>query len=43
MRREQREWALIETLHSLDDRTLKDIGIPRCQIEYAVRHGNQDE
>jgi uncharacterized protein YjiS (DUF1127 family) len=43
MRREQRKWAMIEMLHRLDDRTLKDIGIPRGQIEYAVRHGNQDE
>jgi uncharacterized protein YjiS (DUF1127 family) len=43
MRREQKKWSMIQMLHSLDDRTLKDIGIPRGQIEYAVRHGNQDE
>jgi uncharacterized protein YjiS (DUF1127 family) len=43
LRREQKQWALIEMLHSLDDRTLNDIGIPRGQIEYAVRRGHQDE
>jgi uncharacterized protein YjiS (DUF1127 family) len=29
----------IRELHQLDDRTLADIGIPRCGIEFAVRHG----
>jgi uncharacterized protein YjiS (DUF1127 family) len=36
------EWFLrsaIHELHQLDDRTLADIGITRCGIEYAVRHG----
>jgi uncharacterized protein YjiS (DUF1127 family) len=36
------EWLLrsvIRELHHLDDRTLADIGITRCEIEYAVRHG----
>ena len=36
------EWLLrsaIRELHELDDRTLADIGITRCGIEYAVRHG----
>jgi len=36
------EWLMrcvIRELHQLDDRTLADIGIPRCGIEYAVRHG----
>ena len=36
------EWLLrcvIRELHQLDDRTLADIGITRCGIEYAVRHG----
>ena len=28
-----------KSLHQLDDRTLADIGITRCGIEYAVRHG----
>jgi uncharacterized protein YjiS (DUF1127 family) len=29
----------IRELHQLDDRTLADIGITRCGVEYAVRHG----
>ena len=36
------EWLMrcvIRELHQLDDRTLADIGITRCEIEYAVRHG----
>ena len=36
------EWLLrcvIRELRQLDDRTLADIGITRCEIEYAVRHG----
>jgi mono/diheme cytochrome c family protein len=36
------EWLLrsaIRELHQVDDRTLADIGITRCGIEYAVRHG----
>ena len=36
------EWLLrcvIRELHQLDDRTLADIGITRCGIDYAVRHG----
>jgi len=36
------EWLMrcvIRELHQLDDRTLADIGITRCGIEYAVRHG----
>ncbi|MCA6111378.1 DUF1127 domain-containing protein [Bradyrhizobium cenepequi] len=28
--------AAIKTLRALDDRALRDIGIPRCQIEAAV-------
>jgi len=28
--------AAIKTLHELDDRALRDIGIVRCQIEAAV-------
>ena len=31
--------SAIRELHQLDDRTLADIGITRCGIEYAVRHG----
>ena len=36
------EWltrCVIRELHQLDDRTLADIGITRCGIDYAVRHG----
>ena len=36
------EWLMrcvIHELHQLDDRTLADIGITRCGIEYAVRRG----
>ena len=36
------EWLMrcvIRELHQLDDRTLADIGITRCGIEFAVRHG----
>jgi uncharacterized protein YjiS (DUF1127 family) len=36
------EWLLrcvIRELHQLDDRTLADIGMTRCGIEYVVRHG----
>src|SRR5258708_34837599 len=29
----------IRELHQLDDRTLADIGIPRCGIEFAVCNG----
>src|SRR5262245_3139362 len=29
----------IRELHQLDDRTLADIGVTRCGIESAVRHG----
>ena len=31
--------SVIRELHRLDDRTLADIGLTRCGIEYAVRHG----
>ena len=30
-------WRTIDRLHHLDDRTLKDIGIPRGEIEFRVR------
>jgi uncharacterized protein YjiS (DUF1127 family) len=45
----RRVWGLIlremaarramQSLASLDDRMLRDIGIDRCQIDYACRHG----
>ena len=31
--------SAIRELHQLDDRTLADIGMTRCGIEYAVRRG----
>jgi uncharacterized protein YjiS (DUF1127 family) len=31
--------SAIRELHQLDDRTLADIGITRCGIEYTVHHG----
>ncbi len=31
--------AAIRTLRELDDRALRDIGIPRCHIEHAVLGG----
>jgi uncharacterized protein YjiS (DUF1127 family) len=43
MRQERKYHAMIKGLESLDDRTLKDIGVPRGEIEYAVRHDRQDK
>lgn len=30
-------WRTVDNLQRLDDRTLADIGIPRCEIEFRVR------
>ena len=30
-------WRTVQTLRSMDDRTLEDIGIPRGEIEFRVR------
>jgi uncharacterized protein YjiS (DUF1127 family) len=43
MRQDRKYRAMIRGLESLDDRTLKDTGIPRGEIEYAVRYDRQDE
>ena len=42
----RREWELdraIMDLKALDDRTLRDIGVPRCQIEHLVRGNDHRE
>ena len=36
---ERRRRRAIRELQRLDDRTLKDIGVRRCEIEFAVRNG----
>jgi uncharacterized protein YjiS (DUF1127 family) len=38
---ERRVRQTITKLEALDDQTLKDIGIHRCQAESIVRHGNR--
>ncbi len=40
MRREREVKLAIMQLRTLNDHTLRDIGVPRCQIENAVRHGD---
>jgi uncharacterized protein YjiS (DUF1127 family) len=35
----RRRRRAIREFHRLDDRTLKDIGVPRGEIEFAVRNG----
>jgi len=39
------EWRRIrreaEALLSMDDRTLADIGLRRCEVEYAARYGRR--
>jgi uncharacterized protein YjiS (DUF1127 family) len=36
-RHERRRWLATAELRTLDDRTLRDIGISRCEIEYLAR------
>jgi uncharacterized protein YjiS (DUF1127 family) len=36
---ERRRRRAIRELEQLDDRALKDIGVRRCEIEFAVRNG----
>jgi uncharacterized protein YjiS (DUF1127 family) len=36
---ERRKRSAIRALEQLDDRMLKDIGVRRCEIEFAVRNG----
>jgi uncharacterized protein YjiS (DUF1127 family) len=36
---ERRQRRAIRALERLDDRMLKDIGVRRCEIEFAVRNG----
>jgi uncharacterized protein YjiS (DUF1127 family) len=36
---ERRQRSAIRELERLDDRALKDIGVRRCEIEFAVRNG----
>jgi uncharacterized protein YjiS (DUF1127 family) len=36
---ERRRRRAIRELERLDDRALKDIGVRRCEIEFAVRNG----
>ncbi len=36
---ERRQRKAIRALGRLDDRMLKDIGVRRCEIEFAVRNG----
>ncbi len=43
MRRAQNIRRTITTLESLDDRTLKDIGMHRCQIQSVVTHRDRHQ
>ena len=36
---ERRQRSATRALEQLDDRMLKDIGVRRCEIEFAVRNG----
>lgn len=41
-RREHEISRMINLLSSMDDRSLRDIGVHRSQITYVVRHGRED-
>lgn len=41
--RQRRERRLAAELHCFDERSLRDVGISRCDIEYLVRHGERRE
>ncbi len=43
MRRWRDRHSAITEMRSLDDRSLRDIGISRCDIEYVVRRGDRHE
>jgi uncharacterized protein YjiS (DUF1127 family) len=40
MRHEWRVRLAISAMQALDDHTLRDIGVPRCQIEFSARHSD---
>jgi uncharacterized protein YjiS (DUF1127 family) len=41
--RRRRERRLAAELHCFDDRSLRDIGLSRCDVEYLMRHGDRRE
>jgi uncharacterized protein YjiS (DUF1127 family) len=41
-RREQRMRQAVATLAEFDDRSLRDVGISRSEIDYVVRHGRAE-
>jgi uncharacterized protein YjiS (DUF1127 family) len=41
--RQRRERRLAAELHCFDDRSLRDIGLSRCDVEYLMRHGDRRE
>jgi uncharacterized protein YjiS (DUF1127 family) len=41
--RQRRERRLATELQCFDDRSLRDIGLSRCDVEYLVRHGDRRE
>jgi len=41
--RQRRERRLAAELQCFDDRSLRDIGLSRCDVEYLMRHGDRRE